>query len=57
MAAHLLGMTDIDPHISRIIGMAAPMLYRGVKNIVQNPDQLKVPSQGALSGFVGGGPL
>jgi hypothetical protein len=57
VAAHLLGMTDIDPMVSRLIGMAAPMLYRGTKNIVQHPSQLSVPAQGSLGGLVGGGPL
>jgi len=50
LAAHALGMFPGSPEIPALVGIAAPAVARGLKNIVTNPEKLAYPATGAIAG-------
>jgi hypothetical protein len=57
LSAHTLGLTGIPPEVMRLTGMAAPMVYRGTKNILTDSNKLAYPGVGAVAGNAAGNPL
>lgn len=60
LAAHALNLFPGTPELPGLVGIAAPAVARGLKNVLTNPSRLPYPAVGAVAGnasnpIIGGG--